>query len=172
MSTHEWVSYMIERLKLDMPPEAVENHIVNQMVALYRQQIPYLPGAVQAVALAAAHYTTGLASGSPRGLIDTVTSDNGLQGKFKDIVSGDQVQHGKPSPDIYLAVADMLGVDPAGCVCIEDSGNGILAGKNAGLKVIAVPDWRFSPSRQKLQQADVILDSLTDFSLKTLDQLS
>lgn len=172
VSTHEWVSYMIGRLKLDMPPEAVEKHIVDQMVALYRQKIPYFPGVVEAVALAAAHYTTGLASGSPRSLIDTVTKDRALQGKFKAILSGDQVQHGKPSPDIYLAVADMLGADPAGCVCIEDSGNGILAGKNAGLKVIAVPDHRFSPSRQKLQQADVILDSLTEFSLKTLEQLS
>lgn len=171
VSTHEWVSYMMIRLELDMPPEALEKHIVDQMLALYAQQIPYLPGAVEAVALAADHYPTGLASGSPRSLIDTVTGDQALSGKFKAILSGDQVEQGKPSPDIYLAVAEMLEVPPEKCVCLEDSGNGILAGKNAGLKVIAVPDGRFSPSREKLNQADVILDSLSQFSLRTLEQL-
>lgn len=170
VSTHEWVSYMMTRLKLDMPPEALEKHIVDQMVALYEQQIPYFPGAVEAVALAADRYATGLASGSPRSLIDTVTGDKALRGKFKSIISGDQVAQGKPSPDIYLAVTEMLGVSPEKCVCLEDSGNGILAGKNAGLKVIAVPDWRFSPSQEKVNQADVVLNSLSEFSLQTLGQ--
>lgn len=171
VSTHEWVSYMIKRLKLDMTPDVVEKHIIDQMVALYAKQIPYFPGAVEAVALSAAHYTTGLASGSPRSLIDTVTSSHALKGRFKAIISGDQVTKGKPSPDIYLAITEILDVEPGKCVCIEDSGNGILAGKNAGLKVIAVPDWRFSPSREKLHHADVILDSLADFSLNILDRL-
>lgn len=171
VSTHEWVSYMTARLKLDMSPESLEKHIVDQMVSLYEQQIPYFPGAVEAVALSADHYITGLASGSPRGLIDTVTGDKALKGKFNAIISGDQVENGKPSPDIYLAVTEMLGVAPSKCVCLEDSGNGILAGKNAGLKVIAVPDSRFSPSMEKLNQADVILASLSEFSLRTLEQL-
>ncbi len=171
VSTHEWVSYMITRLKLDMPPEAVEKHIVDQMVALYKEQIPYFPGAVEAVALASTHYPTGLASGSPRQLIDTVTGDRAMSGRFQAILSGDQVAHGKPSPDIYLAVARMMDADPGRCVCVEDSGNGILAGKRAGLKVIAVPDPRFSPSPEKLAQADVVLDALTQFSQETLKTL-
>lgn len=171
VSTSEWVAYMITRLELEMSPKAVEKNIVAEMVRLYQQQIPYFPGAVEAVSLSAATYPTGLASGSPRSLIDTVTSDKGLKGKFRAIVSGDQVAHGKPSPDVYLATAEMMGVQPPNCVCIEDSGNGILAGKNAKMKVIAVPDWRFPPTPEKLNEADRILESLSDFSLQILEKL-
>ena len=172
VSTNEWAAYMITRLGLAMSPQAVEAHMIAQMMALYRQQIPYLPGAVEAVALSAAHYPTGLASGSPIRLIDTVTNDTALRGKFDAILSGDRVAHGKPSPDIYLATAAEMGVNPESCVCLEDSANGILAGKNAGMKVIAVPDVRFAPVAEKLNRADVVIDSLVDFSLEMIEKLN
>jgi len=171
VSTHEWVSYMIKRLSLSMPAKEVEETIISTMRDLYSKFIPYFPGAVEVVALANAHYPTGLASGSPKSLIDTVTSDISLQGKFDVILSGDQFSEGKPSPEIYLAAAKGLGIEPSKCICLEDSGNGILAGKNAGMKVIAVPDPRFMPSEEKLGRADVILTSLTDFSLETIEGL-
>lgn len=171
VSTSEWVGYMISRLELVMSPKAVEQKIVAEMVTLYQRQIPYLPGAAEAVALSAAKYPTGLASGSPRSLIDTVTGDKALKGKFKAILSSDQIEHGKPSPDIYLATAKMLGARPKNCVCLEDSGNGILAGKNAAMKVIAVPDSRFPPGAEKLHAADVVLESLSEFSLEILEKL-
>jgi beta-phosphoglucomutase-like phosphatase (HAD superfamily) len=66
VSTHEWVSYMIKRLSLSMPAKEVEETIISTMRDLYSKCIPYLPGAVEAVALATAHYPTGLASGSPQ----------------------------------------------------------------------------------------------------------
>jgi len=172
VSTHEWVSYMIKRLSLSIPAGEVEETIINTMRNLYRQKIPYLTGAIKAVKLANDHYPTGLASGSPKSLIDTVTSDTHLKGKFKIILSGDQFAKGKPSPDIYLAAAEALGVHPEKCLCLEDSGNGILAGKNAGMKVIAVPDPRFSPSEEKLAKADITLKSLSDFSLKLIRTLN
>ncbi|MDJ0916017.1 MAG: HAD family phosphatase, partial [Desulfobacterales bacterium] len=75
-------------------------------------------------------------------------------------------------PDIYLATAKELGVEPSKCVCLEDSGNGILAGKNAGMHVIAVPDSRFPPAADKLNQADIILDSLTEFSLEIIKKFN
>ena len=171
VSTREWSTYMITRLELDMSPEAVEEHIIAQMVALYEKQIPYLPGASEAVALSAAKYPTGLASGSPRRLIDTVTNDIALRGKFKTIISGDQVAHGKPAPDIYLETATAMGVRPEECVCLEDSGNGILAGKNAGMRVIAVPDDRFAPAPEKLNKADVVIDGLQHFSIEIIENL-
>ncbi len=171
VSTGEWVDYMINRLNLTMSQKDVEIHIIDQMVRLYRQQIPYLPGAVETVSLAAEYYPVGLASGSPRSLIDTVTKDDALSGKFQIILSGDQVKQGKPSPDIYFETARKMAVEPKVCVCLEDSGNGILAGKNAGMKVIAVPDPRFPPGDEKLKMADLVLDSLQDFSLETIAML-
>ncbi len=172
VSTGVWVDYMISRLNLTMSPKDVEVHIIDQMVQLYNQQIPYLPGAVETVTLAAENYPVGLASGSPRSLIDTVTEDEALYGKFQIILSGDQVARGKPSPDIYFDTARKMVVDPKACVCLEDSGNGILAGKNAGMKVIAVPDSRFPPEPEMLKLADLVLDSLRDFSLETIAKLN
>ncbi|HMQ56680.1 MAG TPA: HAD-IA family hydrolase, partial [Anaerolineae bacterium] len=99
-------------------------------------------------------------------------ADAALQGRFQVILSADEVGAGKPSPDVYLETAKRLGIKPEDCVCLEDSGNGILAGKRAGMKVIAVPDSRFMPAAEKLNQADLILESLTDFSLALLDRLT
>ena len=171
VSTHEWVSYMIDRLSLSMPPKAVEQEIISKMSDIYAQKIPFFPGAIESVAMSSVHFPTGLASGSPRQLIDTVISDPALSGKFKVALSGDEFEKGKPSPDIYLAAAKGLGINPEKCVCLEDSGNGIMAGKNAGMKVIAVPDYRFSPDQEKLVQADIILDSLDQLTLETFSKL-
>lgn len=171
VSTNEWVEYMIKRLALDMPAAEVEETIVATMRDLYNQRIPFLSGAEQAVTLAASNYPTGLASGSPQSLIDTVIDAPSLRDKFRVVLSGDQFAKGKPAPDIYLAAAKALGVEPEHCVCLEDSGNGILSGANAGMKVIAVPDPRFMPSEEKLKRADVVLGSLTEFSLETLAML-
>jgi len=169
VSTAEWADYMIEHLELDLSPEEVVNEVVERMIAMYRTGIPYLPGAVAAVDLAARHFRTALASGSHPALIDAVTADGAMAGRFEVIVSGDEVARGKPSPDVYLAAAERLGLDPRECVCLEDSGNGILAGARAGMRVVAVPDPRFPPAAADLEQADVVLASLT---VLTQEQLS
>jgi len=165
VSTPEWVNYMIERLGLKLPPNFVEERIIGTMAGLYNQRIPFLPGAVEAVSMAAKHFTTALASGSPRSLIDTVTNSPALMGKFDLILSGDQFSRGKPAPDIYLGAAEQLNLKPSQCACIEDSGSGILAGHSAGMKVIAVPDTRFPPAAEHLARASIVLNSLRQFSI-------
>jgi HAD superfamily hydrolase (TIGR01509 family) len=125
VSTHEWVSYMIDRLSLDMSREKVEETIVMTMRELYSQRIPFLPGAEQAVALSSLHYPTGLASGSPQSLINIVINAPAVRGKFLVVLSGDQFSKGKPSPDIYFSAAKALNIPPENCACFEDSGNGI-----------------------------------------------
>ncbi|HSR31026.1 MAG TPA: HAD family phosphatase [Anaerolineae bacterium] len=171
VSTDEWVTYMIQRLELTISPQEVQDEIVQRMLAMYRERVPYLPGAIQAVTLAAEHYPTALASGSHRSLIDAVTNDPQMQGKFRVILSSDEVGVGKPAPDVYLQTARRLGFSPESCLCLEDSGNGILAGVRAGMKVVAVPDPRFSPKQEILDQAHLVLNSLTAFSLETIKQL-
>ncbi len=168
VSTRAWVDYMIRRLELSLAPEQVQNHIIEKMVQFYNQRIPYLPGAVEAVELASRHYLTGLASGSAQRLIDAVANDAPMRGKFKAIVCADRVSKGKPAPDVYLEAARQLGTRPEHCVCLEDSANGILAGKAAGTKVIAVPDARFPPREEVLAQADVRLGSLREFDLQSI----
>lgn len=171
VSTQAWAEYMMNRLELSLSPQEVQDQIVARMIALYQTSIPYFPGAVEAVHLAARHYPTALASGSHPALIEAVTADAAMRGQFQVILSADEVKAGKPAPDVYLEAAKRLGVKPEHCVCLEDSGNGIVAGHRAGMKVIAIPDPRFPPAPDKLSLADVILPSLGGFSLELIRQL-
>lgn len=171
VSTDEWASYMIEHLGLAASPQEVIDEVVERMRASYRAGIPWLPGALEAVALADAHYRTALASGSHPALIETVTADPDIAGRFAVIVAADEVGRGKPEPDVYLATAARLGVAPERCACIEDSGNGIVAGARAGMHVIAVPDPRFPPAADKLAQAELVLTSLLELSRSSIDGL-
>jgi HAD superfamily hydrolase (TIGR01509 family) len=171
VSTQEWAEYMIARLALTLTPQEVIDRIIERMVEMYRAGIPWLPGALDAVDLAARHFRTALASGSHPTLVEAVTADAAIQGKFQVIVSADEVGAGKPAPDVYLVAAERLGVEPASCVCLEDSGNGILAGVRAGMQVIAVPDPRFPPAEAVLDQAHLVLPTLAELSVEQLTQL-
>ena len=168
VNTEVWAQHMTRRLSLELPLEAVIERVVADMRATYRRAIPYKPGAVAAVALAAAHFPVGLASGSEKSLIEIVVADPALRGKFAAVVCADDMPAGKPAPDVYLAAARQLGVDPAACVCLEDSGAGIQSGKAAGMRVIAVPDPRFPLKPALLALADLQLASLEELDLAAL----
>ena len=163
VSTQTWAEYMIRRLSLDLSAEEVIARVVGRMRETYSRGIPYKPGAVKAVMRSAAGFLVGLASGSEKSLIAMLVADEPMAGKFQAVVCTDDMPRGKPAPDVYLECARRLGVDPAECVCLEDSGAGIQSGKAAGMKVIAVPDPRFPPKPDALALADVVLASLEEF---------
>ncbi|MEP7290822.1 MAG: HAD family phosphatase [Chloroflexota bacterium] len=81
-----------------------------------------------------------IASSSGMAIIDTVVKSQGWQRCFRTHVTGDDVPHGKPAPDIYLEAARQLGVDPAACLALEDSPTGARAAVAAGMVCYAVPD--------------------------------
>lgn len=82
----------------------------------------------------------GIATSNSRQLVEAVANARGFGKDFDCIMTACEVEKGKPSPDIYLAVADKLGVKPADCLVFEDITPGIMAGKNAGMRVCAVED--------------------------------
>ena len=84
-----------------------------------------------------------------------------LEGCSHCLVTGDQVEHGKPAPDIYLEAARRLGVDPSGCLALEDSEAGIIAAASAGMHAVLIPDLK-APSEQVRCTAWRILVSLHD----------
>lgn len=168
VSTAAWTAYMIDRLGLGLSPAEVQRLVVERMVASYKERIPFKPGAAQLVRLAGERYPLALASGSVRELIDLVVNAPEFAGRFKVVVSADEVARGKPHPDVFLEAARRLGVQPEACACLEDSGHGIDAGKAAGMRVIAVPDPRFMPEPESLGHADVLLGSLTEVTLEHL----
>ncbi|HLP10733.1 MAG TPA: hexitol phosphatase HxpB [Flavobacteriales bacterium] len=81
-----------------------------------------------------------LASGSSHKIIKTVLKRLHLEGKFDVIRSGEDEMYGKPHPQIFITTATMLEVDPINCLVIEDSRNGVIAGKAARMKVVAMPE--------------------------------
>lgn len=104
-----------------------------------------------------------VASSSPRDRLNLSLSSTGLDRFFEVVVAGDEVARGKPAPDLYLAAAAGLGVDPTTCVAVEDAPAGIAAGKAAGMRVIAV--LRGGYEAAQLDQADAIVPRLTPASL-------
>lgn len=86
----------------------------------------------------------------------------GIKAFFDVIVTGDEVQRGKPHPDIYLCVAEKLHVASDICLVIEDALSGVAAAKAANMRVAAIPDTRFVDRRQYEQEADYVLGSLSE----------
>jgi len=109
--------------------------------------------------LSAKGYRLGLASSGDREKVAFSMRALVLDGVFETVVTGDEITHSKPNPEIYLMAARRLGVDPVDCVAIEDAPNGVRAAKAAGMRCIGVTN---SVSRERLEGADLIVDSLTD----------
>lgn len=160
MSTTEWAAYMSDDLGVAMPLEDISTKVIDLMADRYAHHVPLLPGAVEAVQRCAGQWKLGLASSSPRSLIDLVLAKTGLLEHFSAILSTEQVGRGKPAPDVYLTIAQRLGADPDTCTAVEDSTNGLRSAHTAGLRVIAVPRPEFPPEHDALAEADVVLDNL------------
>jgi HAD superfamily hydrolase (TIGR01509 family) len=86
----------------------------------------------------------------------------GIRSFFKVIVTGDQIQRGKPHPDIYLQAAKQLGIAPEACLVIEDALAGVAAAKAANMRVAAIPDTRFVDPREYENEANYVLGSLSE----------
>jgi HAD superfamily hydrolase (TIGR01509 family) len=162
MSSREWARYMHEELGMREPPEEISEAVVQRLEALYRERLPLVPGAVEAVRRIGARWPLGVASSSNRPLIDLVLELSGLAPLFQATVSSEEVERGKPAPDVYLEAARRLGCDPARCAAIEDSENGIRSATAAGMRVVAIPNRAFPPSAETLRLAAVVLDSIAE----------
>ncbi|HMB82377.1 MAG TPA: HAD-IA family hydrolase [Vicinamibacterales bacterium] len=92
-------------------------------------------------ALRAAGIPSAIASSAPARWVVGAVERLGIRPLFDAVVTGDEVTHRKPAPDVYLEAARRLGVDPARSVAIEDSGPGIAAARAAGMKAVAIPHW-------------------------------
>ena len=160
MSTGEWARYLSEDLGAGLPPDAVAALVIDRMAARYAERLPLMPGAAEAVRRLAASWPLGLASASPPSLIDAVLDAASLRQSFVTVLSAEDVPHGKPAPDIYLAAAERLGLRPERCVAVEDSTNGLRSAAAAGLRVIAVPHPRYPPDPAALELAALVLPGL------------
>ena len=99
-----------------------------------------------------------VASSSPRARLDRTLARTGLADAFAATVAGDEVARGKPAPDMFLAVAEALGVGPDDCTAVEDSGPGVAAALAAGMYTIGIARFDDGP---EVAAADVVLDELS-----------
>jgi HAD superfamily hydrolase (TIGR01509 family) len=160
---------MRERLDLDAGSEPeIESAIVRRMVDRYAAGAPEIPGAVDAVRRIARDRTVAIASSAHRDVIDAALRATGLAGSIPVVVSSDEVAHGKPAPDVYIETAARLGVQPAGCLVVEDSINGLRAGLAAGMVVVLVPNESVPPASGAFELADVVIDRLADLDPGTV----
>jgi HAD superfamily hydrolase (TIGR01509 family) len=140
------------------------------METAYRHHLPLMKGVVQAVDRLSCHWPLAVASSSNRPLIDLVLEVAGLARRFAVTISSEEVPRGKPAPDVYLEAARRLHADPAHCVAIEDSQNGFLSANAAGMRVVAIPNKRYPPDRNRLSVVFAVLDSLDDLTLEVVER--
>jgi HAD superfamily hydrolase (TIGR01509 family) len=172
MSSPEWSAYLHDGLGVPMDADAISREVVNRMLEGYRRKLPLLPGAVGSVRALSARWPLGLASSSNREVIDLVLELADLGGAFRVVVSSEEVTHGKPAPDVYLTVAERLGAEPARCVAIEDSSNGVRAAAAAGMAVIAVPNPHYPPENDALSLASAIVTVVGEVTPELVEQVA
>jgi len=171
MSTAEWSLYMSTELQVPLPPSEIGFRVVDAMCVRYGDQPPLVDGAADAVSALATRWPLAMASSSPRLLIDRVLESSGLGALIPISVSSEEVERGKPAPDVYLRAADRLGVAPVACVAIEDSHNGVLSALAADMRVIAIPDPDFPLERRLSDRVSASLASIRELTVAIVDGL-
>jgi HAD superfamily hydrolase (TIGR01509 family) len=120
-------------------PEDLAPEVLAALVASFDRGLLVFPDAAACVtALAFDGVPLAVASTSRRDRLDLTLGRSGLARYFQATVAGDEVAHGKPAPDVYLAAAERLGVPPSACLAVEDTGHGAAAAVAAGMRVIGV----------------------------------
>lgn len=150
----------LERM-LDLPGEgfALMDELHDLVMEEALHDVPVRPGALELLdALEERGVPVALASNSSREFVDRTLRTSGVDGRFGIVVTAEDVEHGKPAPDIYVEACRRLGSAPAECVALEDSPPGILSARDAGLFVVAVPYLDGIP----LPEADLVAASLAD----------
>lgn len=165
----DFLSAMIDAYSMTDTLEDLRTEIVERMVTLIPAEVRPRPGAPELLAsLETRHIPCAIASSSGMAIINAVVTAQGWDRYFKTHVSGDDVPHGKPAPDIYLEAARQLGVDPADCLTLEDSPTGARAAVAAGMVCYAIPDLSHTSVEKFAQVTPHIYDSLHDV-LATFD---
>jgi beta-phosphoglucomutase family hydrolase len=158
---------LVERWSLPYTPEQLVQNKETILARLLKSDAQIRPGVKKLLEEARAlKIPCAVASSATLPTIQLVVDVLGIRQYFHHLSSGDEVEHGKPAPDVFLLAAKRLGVSPEHCLVIEDTANGIKAAKAAGMFCIAIPCD--ATRHQDHSQADMNLASLEEVSLKSL----
>lgn len=153
MGFSETAAYFKERFQIPDSLDEIKDAWTQMSIDKYRHEVPLKPGAAAFLQYLKAHgIKTGIATSNGRPMVDAVLDSLDITSYFQVVTTACEVTAGKPAPDIYLKVAETLGVKPKQCLVFEDVPAGILAGKAAGMKVCAVEDAFSAEMRQEKQE--------------------
>jgi HAD superfamily hydrolase (TIGR01509 family) len=170
MSFSETATYFKNYFELPDSLEQIKSDWNRMAWDKYEHEVPVKEGVIDfLIYLKKNQIPAGIATSNSRELVDLIIEKHQLQEYFSSIRTSCEVEKGKPSPDIYLLVAKDLGVEPARCLVFEDVLQGIMAGKNANMKVCAVYD-KFSEKfqKEKMELSDYYVNSIKE----VLEQIS
>jgi len=167
----QWARHINQVCGVPLPPEEIYAGVVAGLRKAYAAHLPLYPGAAEAVRRLAATYPLAVASSSPREIIEYVLGLAGLRPFFRALVSSDDVERGKPEPDVYREACSRMSCVPEQTVAIEDSANGSRAAVAAGLVVVAIPNPVFPPPPDVVAAAHAVLGSVADLGLRALPAL-
>lgn len=169
----EWSAAMTRRLGgIDPPAVGLEAAVIEAMLDRYRRDaVPHIRAGIDAVRRLGRRWPLAVASSAAPDIIVAALGAVGLRDRFGVIVSSDEVGAGKPSPAVYLEAARRLGVEPAACLVVEDSPNGVRAAHRAGMRVV-LARGAATPLPPGIEaEADLVLaslDALDDSRLRAL----
>ncbi len=168
MSFTETAVYFKERFKIPDTVEQIKEDWNRMAWDKYTHQVPLKKGAREFVEYCHENgIKLGIATSNSRELVENVIKVHGLMDYFNSIVTGCEVDKGKPAPDIYLEAAKRCGVHPENCLVFEDIIPGIEAGKAAGMKVCAVFDaYSCDQDEEKKKQSDYFITDYFDIVAK------
>lgn len=129
---------------------------------LAEKELHLMPGAIEVLEFAKANGKTAMVTSSNKDYVEFVFDHTGIAHYFEVVITGDQVEKGKPDPEGYLTAAQQLSIEPQTCIVFEDAPNGVEAGINAGMKVVAVPS-PFVKGDPVFNRADMVLATLNEF---------
>jgi HAD superfamily hydrolase (TIGR01509 family) len=163
-SLEKTVDYLLARATRPAPRDEVGRWLVDGLTALLRERgVPVLPGARELLAeVTNAGMPNALVTSSERQIMEAVIPKIGMS--FGATVCAEDVRDSKPAPEPYLRAAELLGVEPGGCIVLEDSPNGVAAAEAAGCLVIAIPSLLPIPTRP----GRVVASSLSQIDLAML----
>ena len=164
MSFSETAIYFKETFHLDDSLEEIKADWNRMAMDKYIYEVPLKTGVLEFLQLLKSDgIRMGIATSNSRELVDAALESLAIQDFFQTVTIGCEVAAGKPSPDIYLKVAERLQVRPEECLVFEDVPAGILAGKRAGMPVIAVQDnFSDSMTEEKKELADMYINDYNE----------
>jgi HAD superfamily hydrolase (TIGR01509 family) len=166
---HAIASFMVEELSMSTTAEEFLAQKHGRFMDQVRTGLQPMPGVVESVRRLGKEYMLGIGTSLDREYVGIVLARLGIEHAFSDIVTGDQIQHGKPDPETYQVLANKMHIEPGEMVVLEDATSGVASAKAAGAWCIVVENLQAVP--QDTSQADIVVRSLDEVTTQLVHNL-